>query len=169
MGLQPPKKHPEYLKVERSLTPTLQPCCWHNYNAALPCLLVLAHAAGAAHPLLLCACPRSASQRILHTRSARSCCPTHANVHGVRLPHHWARGRRKQCTVISARSALLEKWEGLSERQKCSFPLLFPLHRTCRLKESCAESRDLSDGTLGSAWLTRASARLTTPPQTPYF
>ena len=90
-GLQPPKKTPKYIKVERNLTPTLQPCCWHNYNAALPCLLVLAHAAGAAHPLLLRACPRSASQRILHTRSARSCCPTHANVHGVRLPHHCPR------------------------------------------------------------------------------
>ena len=61
-----------------------------------------------------------------------------------------ARGCRKQCAVMSARSALLEKWEGLSESRKSSILALLLLVRTSRLKQSCSSSRDLSNGPLSS-------------------
>ena len=61
-----------------------------------------------------------------------------------------ARGCRKQCAVISARSALLEKWNGLSESRKSSILALLLLVRTSRLKQSCSSSRDLSNGPLSS-------------------
>ena len=60
----------------------------------------------------------------------RSACCTHEELATAvrRMPMYTAcgccfiaRGCRKQCAVISARSALLEKWKGLSERRKCLF------------------------------------------------
>ena len=61
-----------------------------------------------------------------------------------------ARGCRKQCAVMSARSALLDKWNGLSESRKSAFLPLLLLLRMCCLKQSCSSSRDLSNGPLTS-------------------
>ena len=74
-----------------------------------------------------------------------------------RMPMYTACGRRiiarvcrKQCTVISARSALLEKWEGLSERRKCLFLAFRGKSPMSHHNQSCCSFRDLSTGPLSS-------------------
>ena len=145
LGLQPPKKHPEYIKVERSLTPTLQPCCWHN--AMLPCLACWCW------PMLLALRVRCCWARAQGAHRSAFCTHEELATAVRRMPMYTAcgcrfvaRGCRKQCAVMSARSALLEKWNGLSERRKCLILALLLLVRTSRLKQSCSSSRDLSNG-----------------------